>query len=151
MTQHTTVREFMKRLQEFEITRDVSSLASLFSQDAELSNLTRSNTHTRQEEVSRSPRDFWRRYRASFDHVSSHFTHIIGDGDSASLEWSAQGALPGGMPIEYCGVSVLELEGDLIRRFRAYYDSAAFFPHAPHGKPYAETVGDVDLSPQISS
>ena len=51
------------------------------------------------------------------------------DADSGSvLEWVSRGALPDGAPVEYRGVSVLEVEGDRVRKFRTYYDSAVFLP-----------------------
>ena len=50
---------------------------------------------------------------------------IAGDG-GAALEWESEGALPTGAPIRYRGVSLLEFAGDRVKRFRTYYDSAAF-------------------------
>ncbi len=44
------------------------------------------------------------------------------------MEWTAQGALSNGRPLTYGGVSLVEHEGEQIRRFRTYYDSAVFLP-----------------------
>ena len=143
------VEEFMKRLQEFESTGDVNPLAELFAAEPDLSNVTRGNVAAaKTEATSHSPKDFWRSYRAAFQRIGSHFTHVMSDDRGAALEWTAQGALPSGLPIQYSGVSVLELEGDKVRRFRAYYDSAALIPH---GKPFAKTVAMREHCAEISS
>jgi hypothetical protein len=42
------------------------------------------------------------------------------------LVWTSDGALKGGHPIRYRGTSILEVEGDKVRRFETIYDSAAF-------------------------
>ena len=47
---------------------------------------------------------------------------------SATLEWKSDGTLPDGKPISYRGVSLIDFDGDRVKRFRTYYDSAAFLP-----------------------
>src|SRR5262245_699205 len=109
------VRQFMGALQEAQGSGDVGALVALFADDAELSKLANDQ-----------PSRFWRDYLKSFYRVRSSFTHVFEGSGTASLEWVSEGALPGGRPIRYAGVSLLEIEGDRVRRFRAYYDSAAF-------------------------
>jgi hypothetical protein len=46
----------------------------------------------------------------------------------AVLEWESEGTLPGGEPIRYPGVSVIEFADGRVGRFSTYYDSAAFLP-----------------------
>lgn len=155
------VTDFMKCLQKAEENRDAKELSQLFTEDCELFNLTRQNTHTRNGINGRSlshsttqqnPAQYWRQYLNAFDHISSHFTNVIDDGRVAVLEWHSSGSLPMGLPIEYNGVSIIEHDGLKIRKFRTYYDSAAFLPHAAYSnKPYSETVGLPDMSPEISS
>lgn len=167
------VNEFMKCLQQAEETRDVKRLCELFIEEAELVNLTRQHTHGRSPALRQSSTQtaartaggsktsfggpvsataFWRQYLNAFDHIESHFTNVIDDGRTAVLEWSSTGRLPMGLPIDYNGVSILEHDGQHIQKFRTYYDSAAFLPHAAHTtNPYSETAGLPDMSPEISS
>ena len=119
---------FMADMQAFERGADVGPLAELFADDAELSNLSHA-------EAGRGgARRFWEAYRAAFGTVRSEFTAVtVGDG-RAALEWVSAGTFPSGEPIRYRGVSILEVEGDRVHRFRAYCDSAAFVvPASPPG------------------
>lgn len=111
---------FMRALQAFEAGADVGELAGLFADDAEAANLVRAE---------RGPdgvRRFWIDYRAAFREVRSRFSTVTIGETGAALEWESEGALPSGEPIRYRGVSVLDVDGDRVRRFRTYYDSAAF-------------------------
>ena len=57
-----------------------------------------------------------------------------GPEDRAVLEWVSEGTFPDGRPVRYPGVSVLDAQdGDLVRRFRTYYDSAPFLRAASGG------------------
>ena len=82
-----------------------------------------------------SPADFWTRYLRAFGQIRSTFTRIWSDDERAILEWTSSGTLPNGLPIEYNGVSLLDLDGDRIKGFRAYYDSAAFLPPFQESQP----------------
>lgn len=42
------------------------------------------------------------------------------------MEWEASGQLKGGHDIAYRGVSLLDVDGEQVKAFRTYYDSAAF-------------------------
>jgi ketosteroid isomerase-like protein len=50
------------------------------------------------------------------------------------LEWISKGALSTSEDIRYQGVSILEMDGERIHRFRTYYDSAAFLPQGAKQK-----------------
>lgn len=119
---------FADRLQEFERTRDVEPLVELFAEEAELSKLDAAAVHRGRD----GARQFWTEYRDVFDDLRSEFTgDVRGDG-KAVLEWVAEGSLrhtpgdSGPRPVRYPGVSILEVEGDSIRRFRTVYDSGPF-------------------------
>ena len=118
--------EFMRSLQEIERTGRLEPLVDLFHPDAEALNLGRAEPAQGRAQI----RDFWQGYLASFREISSEFTNVIeGDGgNGAVLEWISRGALPNDEPVEYRGVSVLEIEDGKVRRFRTYYDSAVFLP-----------------------
>jgi hypothetical protein len=73
----------------------------------------------------------WVLNRGEFAHPSSEAESLRFLPDYFRTKRSlATGLLPGGAPIEYYGVSLLEFDGSRIGRFRAYYDSAAFAPSA---------------------
>ena len=115
---------FMKSLQEAERTKDVEPLVRLFSDDAEVETPMLHRAH-------RGPdgaRAFWKEYLGAFGSVRSEFTDTRKAGDFASLEWKSDGTLPDGRPVSYRGVSLLDTDGQKVRRFRTYYDTAVFLP-----------------------
>lgn len=71
-------------------------------------------------------RSFWQVYLEQFNEIRSDFSHGIVCDNAAALEWRSRGVLRDGAPVEYSGISILEIDGDTISAFRAYYDSAAF-------------------------
>lgn len=111
-------RRFQQALQQCEQSRSPEELAKLFATDATLHNLGANE--------SRDARVFWQTYLEQFQQIRSEFTHEVIAENSAALEWRSRGTLRDGAPIEYRGVSLLELDNDTIRAFRTYYDSAAF-------------------------
>ncbi|BAC90001.1 nuclear transport factor 2 family protein [Gloeobacter violaceus] len=117
-----TVERFMQTLQHTEQSGDVESLVNLFAEDAELSNLVL----TEPLRGLAGARQFWSDYLGAFGQIRSHFERAIAADNAAVLEWVSEGKLHSGEPIRYRGVSILEIEGDRVRRFRSYYDSAAF-------------------------
>ena len=65
-------------------------------------------------------------YLGNFDQIHSEFTaHREADGLGV-MEWIATGRLKGGRDLKYRGVSLITLDGDRVKVFRTYYDSAAF-------------------------
>jgi ketosteroid isomerase-like protein len=116
----TVAERFMAALQGFEADGRVERLADLFADDAELSNLAHA------ERGRDGARRFWQQYRAAFGEILSAFRAVIVGEGGAALEWESDGTLSSGAPIRYRGVSLLEVDGDRVRRFRTYYDSAAF-------------------------
>ena len=124
---------FMTALQAFESGGDADPLVGLFREDAECVSLAHA------ERGRDGVRRFWEEYRRAFATVRSEFTAALFADAGASLEWTSEGTLPTGAPITYRGVSILEVDGDRVSRFRTYYDSAAFV--APGGRPVAGGVG----------
>jgi ketosteroid isomerase-like protein len=119
----------MRTLQETERTRDVEPLVALFAEDAELANLHEPGPLRGKD----GARRFWQDYLGSFERIGSVFDHVLEGPDGAALEWVSDGALPEGRACSYRGVSLLEWEDGLVRRFRAYYDSAALRPAGAEG------------------
>ena len=123
---------FMTTLQQAERTNDVGPLAVLFAADAQVGSTATKEPMTGPDGVRR----FWLEYLSVFKSVRSTFVHTrVGEG-AASLEWTSEGQLPTGTAINYQGVSLLEFDGSgKVKRFRTYYDSAAFLPEG------AKTLG----------
>ncbi len=120
--QNQVSKVFMQALQQTEQTGDVSQLVEMFADDAEISNLSLKEPMRGKE----GAREFWQSYLQQFDHIRSEFTEVSEVEGKAFLEWKAQGALRGGHPISYEGVTILKIEQERIKRFYSYYDSAAF-------------------------
>jgi ketosteroid isomerase-like protein len=123
------VERFMSGLKRAEESHDPGPVAALFGDDAELTNLAREEPRRGAD----GARQFWADYLHGFARVRSEFFKVFEGDGTAALEWTAEGELPTGKPIRYRGISVLELDGDRVRRFRTYYDSAAFV--APAAEP----------------
>ena len=60
--------------------------------------------------------------------MRSEFTDTRRAHGFAALEWKSDGALPDGKPVRYRGVSLIDFDGERVRRFRTYYDTAVFLP-----------------------
>jgi ketosteroid isomerase-like protein len=111
---------FIAALRALEETGDVESLVALYADDAETSGPTDTQPHAGKE----GARRFWRMYRDSFESITSSFTNVVaGAGGTLMLEWTSEGrALTGGR-VGYAGVSVVEMQGGRIQRFRTYFDT----------------------------
>ena len=121
---------FIRALQSAEAARDPGAVAQLFTDDAELSNLTRHGPF----QGAAGARQFWAEYLHSFGQIRSQFRNVIEADGTAVLEWESEGTLADGRPVNYRGVSILETAGDRVKRFRAYYDTTALHP-APTAGP----------------
>jgi len=106
----TTTQAFMAALQQAEATGDVT-----------LRNLTQQTW-----EGEAGARAFWETYLGNFEKIRSEFTRSHEADGLGVMEWTASGRLRGGHPVEYRGVSLIELSGGQVAAFRTYYDSAAF-------------------------
>ena len=120
-------QRFVEALRAVEEQGDIERMVSLFDESAELSNPMGPAPHVGQE----GAREFWRIYRDSFEQIHSDFSRIVESGDAAMLEWTSHGRIRGDRPIDYSGVSVLELRDGKVRRFRAYFDSKPFEEPGP--------------------
>lgn len=117
---------FMHALQEAETSNDPSPLVALYAEDSTTENLSIGPMRGQD-----GARDFWRRYLDVFQDIRSEFFHQSDDERTGTMEWVARGHLKSGKPIEYKGISVIEVEGGKVKKFRTYYDSAAFVHEAP--------------------
>jgi ketosteroid isomerase-like protein len=114
----TTAKKFVAALEKLEQERDLETIASLFSEDAEIDNVTSVSG----KEGKQGAKEFWRVYRETFDEMKSSFRNQIFMDGRAALEWQTTGSSKNGHDVSYEGVSILEIQGDKITRFFAYFD-----------------------------
>jgi ketosteroid isomerase-like protein len=119
-----SAQTFMTALQKIEETRDAQPLVELFSDDCSLTNLAM----TEPLKGRSGAEQFWQQYLHVFKEIRSEFFHTSETDQDMVLEWTSQGALNNGEPVQYKGVSVIEKHGGKVTKFRTYYDSAAFTP-----------------------
>ncbi|MCU1288963.1 MAG: hypothetical protein JWN60_1192 [Acidobacteria bacterium] len=108
-------KKFIEALHKLESERDLETIVNLFEENAEVGNVVMRNRNT-------TAREFWKSYRDNFDSIESIFRNEIITGKNAALEWTSKGTSPDGNDFEYNGVSILEMNGDKISRFQAYFD-----------------------------
>ena len=113
-------RTFASALQTFEKDGDAAAFAALFTDDAVTQRLDARGE--RRGEVEQ----FWQKYRAQFDSISTTFYDVVEGSDRVALEWTSEATLTDGRPITYRGVTVVNLDGDKVSKLRTYYDSAQF-------------------------
>ena len=119
---HPLTDRFAETLQACEASGDPNPLAALYAEGSESTNLSKDAPELGVE----GARKFWGEYLRAFKSIRSTFHNVIRGDTHGVLEWTSEGELPTGKPIRYRGVSVLEYEGDKVKRFHSYYDSAAF-------------------------
>jgi hypothetical protein len=112
------IKQFIEALGKLESHRELEPLVSLFADGAEINNVTSLDSKQGQD----GAEEFWRVYRETFDEMKSTFRNqIVTDGRGA-LEWQTVGSSKNGHRIHYEGVSILEIKGEKITRFFAYFD-----------------------------
>ncbi|MET0623299.1 MAG: nuclear transport factor 2 family protein [Pyrinomonadaceae bacterium] len=113
-------RKFIEALGRLESGRDVEAITALFAEECEVGNVTSPEKFHGRE----GAREFWgAKYRDTFGEVESTFRNVFATDDRAALEWKTVGTAADGSPVEYDGVSILEIDGGQITRFRAYFDA----------------------------
>jgi ketosteroid isomerase-like protein len=109
---------FKEALWKLEEDREVEALVEIHTEDCSIGNVTVPGTFDGHEGL----REFWTNYRKTFDEMKSEFRNVFADdAGHAALEWTTN-ATEDGDDVSYEGVSILEIEGDKVRRFMAYFD-----------------------------
>jgi hypothetical protein len=108
---------FVEALRKLEEDRDVEGLVEIHTENCEVGNVSVSETFRGHEGL----REFWTEYRKSFDEMKSTFRNVFATEEGAALEWTTEGT-SNGDTVSYDGVSILEIDGDKVRRFMAYFD-----------------------------
>ncbi len=112
---------FKDALWKVEKDRDIEAMIQVLSEDCEVGNVAVPQTFREHD----GAREFWSAYRKTFDEMESTFRNVFADNSGhAALEWQTEGTSEGDS-VSYAGVSILEIEGDKVRRFMAYFDSSA--------------------------
>ncbi len=110
--------KFAEALRKLEDDRDVEELVAIHTEDCDVGNVAVSTTFNGHEGL----REFWTGYRDTFGEMKSEFRNVFADdAGRAALEWTTEGT-SNGNTVSYDGVSILEIEGGKVSRFRAYFD-----------------------------
>ena len=112
--------KFIEALGKLEADENVDEIVSLFADDCEVGNVA---THENMSGTE-GARQFWTNYRKTFGEIKSTFKNKLETDGTAALEWTSKGTSVNGSEIDYEGVSILETEGDKIKRFFAYFNPA---------------------------
>ena len=108
-------KKFIDALHKLEADHDLETIVGLFDENAKVGNVVTQNHDM-------NPREFWQNYRNNFDEIESTFRNEIVTENTAALEWTSEGKSSDGNEFKYDGVSILEINGDKISRFHAYFD-----------------------------
>ncbi|CAN5687014.1 nuclear transport factor 2 family protein [soil metagenome] len=109
--------QFKEALWKVEEDRDLKPMLEVLSEDCEVGNVAVPETFHGQD----GAREFWTQYRKTFDEMKSSFRNIFAGDGRAALEWTTE-ATEEGDTVSYEGVSILEIEGNEVKRFMAYFD-----------------------------
>lgn len=115
---HQLAEEFIDALRELEETESSEKIVALFDDSCEIGNVTLTETMSGKD----GAEEFWTNYRQTFGEIKSVFKNKITSETTAALEWDSTGTNADGGEINYEGVSILEFEGDKIKRFFAYFN-----------------------------
>ena len=115
-------KRFVEALGRLEAGRDLETITALFSDESEVGNVVSPEKFHGRE----GAREFWgSKYRDTFGEVRSTFRNVFATGTRAALEWTTEGTAQDGTPVRYDGVSILEIDGEHVTRFCAYFDAGA--------------------------
>ena len=114
---------FVEALRKLEEEENIEPLIEIHTEDCEVGNVSVPGTFRGHEGL----REFWRSYRSTFGEMRSEFRNVFATKDGAALEWTTTGT-SNGDSVSYDGVSILEIEGDKVRRFMAYFDTRDLAP-----------------------
>jgi ketosteroid isomerase-like protein len=112
-------RAFVAALRRFEQDADPTPLTELFAAGATAMRLDARGERT-------DVTGFWTEYRTQFRELSTTFVNAIEGEHQVALEWTTTATLTDDRPLDYRGVTVIDLDGDEIVALRTYYDTAAF-------------------------
>ena len=129
MTQEVAYR-FVEALGAVEREGDLESMVETFAEGCEIGTPANAEKlHGRD-----GAREFWNLYRCAFRDMHSTLRNIIIGTNSFALEWSAQAVDHSGKVLTYDGVSVADICGGRITRFRSYFDTRHLGEQIEHAR-----------------
>ena len=114
----TIAENFIGALADLESDSDIEKIVALFAENCQVGNVVAGENFHGTE----GAHDFWTNYRDTFGEVTSVYKNKIFTDNRAALEWTTEGKNKDGQKIKYEGTSILEIEGEKITRFYAYFD-----------------------------
>lgn len=115
-------KKFVDALGKLEAERDLETIVALFAETCEVGNVVSPEKFSGRD----GAREFWgAKYRDTFGEVSSTFRNFFATADRVALEWTTAGTSQDGSPVKYEGISILEINGEEITRFCAYFDAGS--------------------------
>ncbi len=114
-------QQFINALSQLEQSRNADPIAALFAENADTGNIIAPEKFHGPD----GAREFWTKYRDTFENVQSKFRNEFTQGNLTALEWITEGTTSNGAEFSYEGVSIIEADGGKISRFRAYFDSGS--------------------------
>ena len=114
-------RRFIDALWALEETKDARPLTALYAENALVGNVVAPEQYHGPE----GAKKFWTEYRGTFDAAKSEFRSVIAADGHVALEWTTKGTGFNGSPLEYSGVTILDIEGDKVTRSSAYFNPKA--------------------------
>lgn len=109
---------FIDALHELEQSGDPAALVARYADDCEVGNITATSSFHGHD----GARRFWSEHRQLFDELQSKFRNVIVDDQRAALEWTIEGRAADGGDLAFSGVTLLEFQGELVKRSMAYFD-----------------------------
>lgn len=111
------VDRFTAALEHLENTGDAEPLVACYGDDSTAGNVLAPDSGRGRAGVER----FWHEYARTFRTARSSYRSVVVGPTGAALEWVTRADGPHG-PVEYAGVTVLEITGDRVTRSMAYFD-----------------------------
>ena len=118
--EQTMARRFIAALAALEERRELEPIVAVYADGCEVGNVVSPRRFSGPE----GAREFWSTYRETFGEMKSEFRTIVETDDRVALEWTTTGTSADGATVEYDGVSILDLDGEHVTRFWAYFNPA---------------------------
>jgi hypothetical protein len=118
MTEAVAYR-FIEALEALERSGELEPIVDTFAEACDIGN----SLSTEQLQGKDGAVEYWKHYRRTFRDMRSTFRHIIVGDNSIALEWTTYATDHLGKQFCYDGVTILDIAGREITRFRAYFDT----------------------------
>jgi ketosteroid isomerase-like protein len=141
MTQKLAYR-FIEALDALEQRGNIERMLDIFAEACEIGNAL----HPEQFHGKTGALEYWKSYRTTFRDMHSTIRNIIVGDDSIALEWTACAVDGAGNEFRHDGVSVLDVRGKEITRFRNYFDTKKLAERMPPHQAQNSVQRDVAIT-----